>query len=683
LLHNKSIQLNTLRKIIIEKMKKLILLTIGAMSISMLFAQNLLHIPDTLVGSDIYLNIQNGSKQFYPGQITQTMGVNGDILAPTIILNRHQQVTMHVTNNLTDTTTIHWHGMHVAPENDGGPHIFILPGQTWRPSFEVRDHAATMWYHPHLHYKTYDHVQMGIAGFIIIRDSVEASLNLPRTYGVDDLPLAVQSKGINSNNQIIIEHTALDSALMVNGTLRPYTNVPSQMVRLRLLNGAPERVFNFGFSDNRSFQMIGSDGGLLSAPVSLTRLLLSPGERAEIIVNFAQDSGQTLFLMNYGTQIPNAHYGATQPGMGPGQTIPGYTTNPLNGANFNILELRVGGKTANPITSIPTALTSHNPYLAADADMTRNLTFMSMTQGPGGINGPFVINDEHFDMDVINFRVPFENIEIWELRNQTPIAHPFHIHNVPFYILSINGNPPAAHLRGRKDVVLVPGGNGVVRFITKFTNFYNDTLPYMYHCHMLSHEDDGMMGQFVVTSPCLASITQPNNQSVAEGNTANFTVSLNDTVGATYQWQTNTGTGFQNLDNAGQYSGVNTSELSVSNVALINNNQLFRCLVTHPCSTFTSASVSLFVLPTSLNGLAIRDAFSLYPQPVSDKLLIKNTNQSILIKTIQVMGIDGKSIKTLMGHQHAVDVTDLPPGVYLLKIITESEATVYHRFIKE
>jgi bilirubin oxidase len=93
------------------------------------------------------------------------------------------------------------------------------------------------------------------------------------------------------------------------------------------------------------------------------------------------------------------------------------------------------------------------------------------------------------------------NTEIWTLQNNTPIAHPFHIHNVPFYILDINGSPPPPELTGRKDVVLVPGGQGKVRFITKFEDFANPDVPYMYHCHMLTHEDGGMMGQFIVYDP--------------------------------------------------------------------------------------------------------------------------------------------------------------------------------------
>jgi len=119
--------------------------------------------------------------------------------------------------------------------------------------------------------------------------------------------------------------------------------------------------------------------------------------------------------------------------------------------------------------------------------------------GPTGmLNGPFQINGLGYSMELINYEIPINNTEVWQLTNQTAIAHPFHIHDVQFYILDINGNPPPANMQGKKDVVLVPPTGGTVRFITKFEDFANDEVPYMYHCHMLSHEDDGMMGQFIV-----------------------------------------------------------------------------------------------------------------------------------------------------------------------------------------
>jgi FtsP/CotA-like multicopper oxidase with cupredoxin domain len=468
-------------------------------------AQHPLAIPPTLSGSDINLNLQNGTVQFLPGTPTNTMGANGAVLGPTILLEAGQFVTMNVTNQLGEPTTIHWHGMHVAPENDGGPHVVIENGTTWSPAFPVLDKASTHWYHPHLHEKTNEHVVKGIAGFIIVRDTEEAALTLPRTYGVDDIPLAIQTKELDANNQVVW-HGAMDTHVMVNGTIDPYVGVPAQMVRLRLLNGASERSFNLGFSNGATFHQIASDGGLLTAPVGMTRLRLAPGERAEVLVDLSSLQGQSIHLRNFGSELPNGIYGATQPGMGPGQQIPGYTTNPLNGGNYNVLRLDVGTPTADPVSTVPNTLTTHSPWLAADADTTRIITFSAVNMGPTAIQGPFVFDMMPFDMMMVNQYIPFNNVEIWELRNQTPIAHPFHIHDVQFYILSINGAPPPANMQGRKDVVLVPGGNGVVRFITKFENFWSDEYPYMYHCHMLTHEDEGMMGQFMVMPPASVGI---------------------------------------------------------------------------------------------------------------------------------------------------------------------------------
>lgn len=465
------------------------------------FSQNPLFIPPTISGSSINLNLQEGTVNFYPGNATQTMGVNGNLLGPTILLDRYQNVTMNVTNNLTDTTTIHWHGMHVAPQNDGGPHTVIPPGTTWSPSFPVLDWATTNWYHPHLHMNTNKHVQKGIAGIIIVRDDIEAALTLPRTYGVDDIPLVIQTKAFDASNQIITMETALDTSLMINGTIDPVTNLPAQVVRLRILNGSSERVYNIGLSNNQQFYQIGSDGGLLTAPVPLTRMRIAPGERMEILVDLSALQGQTIELISYGSELPSAIYGASQPGMGAGQTIPNYTLNPLNGANFQLLSITVVAQNANPITTIPVSLVSHSPWLETNSNNSRTLTFTPQNMGPTAIQGPFLINMMPFDMMMINQYIPFDNTEIWTLTNNTPIAHPFHIHDVQFYVLDINGVAPALNQQGRKDVILVPAGGGVVRFITKFEDFHNDTVPYMYHCHMLTHEDGGMMGQFIVQSP--------------------------------------------------------------------------------------------------------------------------------------------------------------------------------------
>ena len=479
-------------------MKLIYSLTIVGLLSHSLFAQNALQIPPTITGTNFDLTLQEGVTQFYPGINTNTMGANGSLLGPTLIMNNGDFVNITVNNQLQDSTTIHWHGMHVSPENDGGPHTVIQPGATWNPQFTVMDRAGLNWYHPHLHMKTNEHVAKGIAGMIIVKDSEEAALTLPRDYGIDDFPLVFQTKGFDASGQIEWM-SELDTTFMVNGTRDPFLDAPAQVVRFRLLNGSAQRAYLFGISGNLPFHVIGTDGGLLESPVQKTRYQIAPGQRADILVDLAALQGQTIQFMNYGSELGSAIHGSSQPGMMPQLTnnLVGYTSNPLNGSDFTMLEVNVVAPTASPVTTIPTTLVSHTIPAEGTEDATRSLTFTTQQN----IVGPFLINGGGFDMSVINYTIPLGNREIWTLTNQTPIGHPFHIHDVQFYILDINGNPPPPELSGLNDVVLVPGGMGTVRFITEFNDFANDTIPYMYHCHMLPHEDAGMMGQFIVSDP--------------------------------------------------------------------------------------------------------------------------------------------------------------------------------------
>jgi FtsP/CotA-like multicopper oxidase with cupredoxin domain len=475
---------------------KSVLLPLMIFVSSHILAQNPILIPDTLSETDIDLTLQNGTHQFYSGINTNTMGVNGNILGPTLLLNQGDFVDISIDNQLADTTTIHWHGMHVSAENDGGPHIIIEPNSTWNPSFTVLDKAATYWYHPHLHRKTNEHVSKGIAGFIIVRDEEEAALNLPRKYGVDDFPIVIQTKDFHANNEIVVPSNS-DDVVMVNATIDPALEVPAQVVRLRLLNGSSMRVFNIGLNGNQTFHQIASDGGLLSNSIALTRLQLAPGERAEILVNFSGMEGQTLFLKSYASEFPNGIYGATNPGMGPGMTLTGYNPNPLNGNDFDVMQFDVIAQNTNPVTTIPTTLVTVNPIPESSANITRNLTMSPVAGGPNQLNGNFLINNVSFELDVINYTIPLDNIEIWSIFNQSGIAHPFHIHDVQFFVLDRNGVAPPLSEQGRKDDILIKPME-TVRFIIKFDDFASDTYPFMYHCHMLIHEDGGMMGQFLV-----------------------------------------------------------------------------------------------------------------------------------------------------------------------------------------
>ncbi|MDX2431072.1 MAG: multicopper oxidase domain-containing protein [Bacteroides sp.] len=490
-----------------------------------LLSQNPLLIPDTLSGISFELTLQNGTFSFYNDQSTTSMGVNGHVLGPTLILEKGDFVDIKVNNQLTETTTIHWHGLHVSAANDGGPHTAIAPSEVWNPGFTVLDKAGTYWYHPHLHENTNRQVSLGIAGLIIVRDEEEAALELPRTYGMDDFPLVIQTKDFDINKQIVVPSNS-DDILMVNATIDPYLNVPAQVVRLRLLNGSSQRVFNVGLSGNQAFYQIASDGGLLKKPELLTRLRIAPGERAEILIDFSGMAEQSIHLMSYASELQNGTYGAVYPGMGSMMSLNGYNPNPLNGNNFNILKFEVVAPTKSPVHSIPENLADVKRVMEISAGITRTLTITPGLMGPNQLNGDFLINGLSFDMELINFSIPLNSTEIWSISNRSSTAHPFHIHDVQFYVLDRNGIAPPANEQGRKDVILIHPME-TVRLITQFTDFANDTVPYMLHCHMLTHEDQGMMLQFEVvdlsigtgpgqTNPDLVKV-YPNP--VKEGNT--------------------------------------------------------------------------------------------------------------------------------------------------------------------
>lgn len=458
------------------------------------FAQqgNPLWIPDTLSGPEFTLTMAPGHEHFIGDVLTMTAGFNAETTGhafwgPTLIFRKGDTVRMNVINYLGEETTVHWHGMHLPAIMDGGPHQVIKNGETWKPYWEVKNHAATYWYHPHLHHMAQQQLLMGLGGMIIVRDDQEDALPLPRTYGVDDIPLALSDRAFDASKQIVDQPYG-DSA-QVNGVLRAEWKAPAQVVRFRILNSATERSYNLGFSDNRKFYIIASDGGLLAKPVEVDKILLSSGERVEILVNLSNDQGKDFYLKAFNSALTQ-----NIPG---GDVIPvAPFRNALARKDFNLLHIVVGAPTEKPVTAIPTDLVTVEPHQASLATTTRKVT-ISDTMIPGIPGATFLLNHRLFNIDYVDYQVPLDNMEIWEIANSGNFAHPFHIHDVEFNVLTRNGNKPPLYEQGWKDVVLVKSRE-TVRFIARFTNFADAKSPYMFHCHIALHEDEGMMGQFVV-----------------------------------------------------------------------------------------------------------------------------------------------------------------------------------------
>lgn len=454
---------------------------------------NNLWIPDTLSGVNFSLTIKDTIKQLRPGNQTITGSVNNNFWGPTLFFNKGDVVHLNVKNKLNDSTTIHWHGMHLPAVMDGGPHQVIPPGTLWQPYWKVSNNAGTYWYHPHLHEMTLEHITKGIGGFIIVRDPIESSLALPRKYGIDDIPLVLTSRRYDANNQFVTTNTAYGDYMLSNGTPSAQINLPKQYVRLRILNAEVERGYDLGFSDNRTFYIIANDGGLLNSPIAVTRVKLMVGERVEIMVNLGSDQiGSSLNLMAY-----NSGQTFGFPGSEPGTN--GAFGSLLNNINFNVLHINVIASTNNPIISLPSSLTSNSYYTSANATVTRTINITNGNPGPNPI--PFNFDNTSFAIGTINKTVNLNDIEKWTIINNNVFGHTFHIHDVEFKIVDRNGSPTGvgSHESGWKDVIYVPR-NESVSFVAKFDDYADAIHPFMYHCHFSNHEDEGMMGQFIVTN---------------------------------------------------------------------------------------------------------------------------------------------------------------------------------------
>ncbi|RII21014.1 Multicopper oxidase mco [Streptomyces sp. YIM 130001] len=419
------------------------------------------------------LRMQSGSKEFNSGRKTPTWGFNGDYLGPTLRAERGEKVRVRIANGLQEASTVHWHGMHLPARMDGGPHQMVEPGDTWSPEWKIDQPASTLWYHPHPHGATEKHVQRGLAGMFLLDDKRSSGLDLPDDYGVDDVPVIVQDVRFDGadfdHGHGFMQSTGfLGDRTMVNGTMKPYQEVGDELVRLRLLNASTARMYDFGLSDDREFALVGTDGGLLEAPARMNRIQLSPGERAEIVVRMKP--GEKSVLRSY----PHDSYG-------------NHWQQRFSGGDdaFDILELRAADR-LRPSPELPGKLGELEVPHGKDSSRER---FFGLRMS--GING------RAMDMSRVDETVTRGATETWTVRNEDGVLHNFHVHDVQFRVLAVNGEAPPPELRGAKDTVPVPGGDSV-KLAMRFDGPADPDTPYMYHCHLLSHEDGGMMGQFVV-----------------------------------------------------------------------------------------------------------------------------------------------------------------------------------------
>lgn len=421
---------------------------------------------DRADGNDVYYTVkaQVGKTSIFKGEKTKTLGYNGDFLGPVIKVKKGQKVHIKTVNQLKEDTTFHWHGLILPGKGDGGPHEVVKPGEEKEISFHVNQSASTLWFHPHPLHKTGEQVYRGLAGLLMIEDEHEQALSLPREYGENDFPIILQDRFFTTDNQLDYqavknEDGTMGNILLINGTVDPYLEVKPEKIRLRLLNGSNMRNYRLSLSDDLEFQQIASDGGLLNEPLNRTSIFLTPSERAEVVLDLSRyKDGDVVKIINEDGAV--------------------------------VLPIKIKGA-SKETSSLPMKLNEIEKEDLSNQEVTKKVTL-------AGMGRMVTINGKKFDPHRVDFTQKVGEEEIWEIYNQpTPMGgmiHPFHIHGTQFKVLSINGKEPPKSEQGYKDTVAVRPDERV-----KITVRFEEEGMYMFHCHILEHEDNGMMGQINVT----------------------------------------------------------------------------------------------------------------------------------------------------------------------------------------
>lgn len=439
------------------------------------------------------------SVEILKGKKTNVYGYYDGMLGKTFIVNKGDNINLRFTNLLPQATNIHWHGLIIPSEMDGFPSLVTQPGATFQYQFKINQRAGTYWYHPHPDGLTAEQVMQGLAGFFIVRDEEEAALKLPN--GESEIAFVIQDRRFKNTGDFDYAPTMMDimtgflgEYIIVNGAYNPYKTVKAGWNRLRIINGSNARVYNLAFNNQQDFFVIGSDAGLVSSPEMVKNILLSPGERIDMLVDFTNEANKEIFLES---KLFN------------GGGVQGKEA-------FKIMKFTIGDKTIETF-SIPASLSVIEKINPSTATKTRtfNISNASMSGGHGmdmkmdkkdkaAENsmgnmkmGKHTINGISYNAAVMNETVIAGATEIWEFDNSKgEEIHPMHFHGNHFQILERTGGRGKliATEKGWKDtVMLMPGEK--VKVITTFSQFKG---RYVVHCHNLEHEDSGMMLNFEI-----------------------------------------------------------------------------------------------------------------------------------------------------------------------------------------
>ena len=483
------------------------------------------------------------------GEAGSVQPISGSYLGPIIRVRKGQRVRIHFENALAEASNIHWHGLHVPDDMDGHPRHTAAPGKRYVYEFEIKDRAGTYWFHPHPHGRTGHQVYFGLAGLFIVSDEEEQAAQLPA--GEYDVPLILQDRSFDEENRLVFLSDGqagrgmrrggmmgggmmgggmmgggmmdmmtrmmgfLGDRILVNGRPEATLSVATRPYRFRLLNGSNARIFKLAWDDGSPLTVIGTDGGLLEAPVQRSYVTLAPGERLELWADFSRHAVGTELTMRSlpfagdmamgggmmgGGMMGGGMMGGGMMGTMGNQKLP-------NGAAFPVFKVRVERREKAP-GALPKRLSTIVRHRAEDAVNFRRPRVFNITMGmmQWGVNGRSFEMEGVADDEIVRLNT----LEIWEFTNDAStgmmgmMAHPMHIHGLQFQILERGVKPALAEAvnsvsagyvnEGWKDeVFLMPGERAKV--LLAFNDFRG---LFPYHCHMLEHGDTGLMRNFRV-----------------------------------------------------------------------------------------------------------------------------------------------------------------------------------------
>lgn len=461
-------------------------------------SDNLLYIPPMLNDpfSDFYslpvLTIQNKTHSFFHNIASSSIGLSSsqhqlDYLGPTIKVKRGDVVELSIKNLTNEETMTHWHGLHIPGSVDGSPHQLINPGESWNTTLHIQQEAATCWYHPLGYELGVQQMYLGYVGIIIIEDESNKSLNMPVTYGLDDIPLIIQDKNFDSEGKEIFDLNTRyrGNTLVINGTVKPYITVSPGWVRFRILNATQSRVLDFSFTHGSTFYQIATDGGMLNAPIAMQKVSIAPGQRCELML-LIEEKQQNIALNivdSFWNDLSALALKVLVEDVACTETVlPNKLRHNSLNVNFNLVD------------TLPVA-----KKISTDEIETTKKNILQNTV---------------FNMNEIESAIVRDKDEVWEV--EVKGSYSFHIHGASFLVVSINGIPPESC--GWQDTVTIGSEKKelhkmkiLISFntttyrhgVNQFQAAYNSTslkyhVPYLYHLVSMDEQGVSKIGQFSV-----------------------------------------------------------------------------------------------------------------------------------------------------------------------------------------